>query len=572
MEKRTLLAIVLSFLVILIWQLLFTPKPMKPVKGKGEKTEEQAPVLPPKGEKIVQQPATEEAPLPKQVEKAELIKPSKEIVVTTPLYTALFTTNGARLKSLKLHHYRNQIEEPEAIRFFKRMFSEKEGKELKPATSPEVFQELIPPSPEESLPLQVEFQGEKEQLLSLVNFKVNADSLRLDKNNPQGEIIFSGVSPSGIKILKRFTFYWDQYPIGFDVSILNPTPEDITGEAKVEWIHPFDLLTQGGKSSFFSTPPNLYSFVYFVNENVVKNVLKDIKEEKVFSGNIKWAGFEDRYFISSFIPQEGKGIELKLSKPSESAILATMVHPQLTVPPQGGEYLHYRLYLGPKDLSILEAQKVGLEKTMNFGWFDIVAKPLLVSLKFFNRYVKNYGVAIIILTILIKILFWPLTHTSYKSMKDMQKIQPEITKLREKYKDNKEELNKKIMELYRTHKVNPLGGCLPLILQIPVFFALYKVLLDSIELRHAPFISFWINDLSGKDPTYISPLLMGASMFIQQKMTPTTGDPAQAKMMLFMPVIFTFMFLNFPSGLVIYWLVNNVLSIGQQIYINKRIS
>ncbi|MFH1625768.1 MAG: membrane protein insertase YidC, partial [Pseudomonadota bacterium] len=168
----------------------------------------------------------------------------------------------------------------------------------------------------------------------------------------------------------------------------------------------------------------------------------------------------------------------------------------------------------------------------------------------------------------IKILFFPLTHKSYKSMKDMQKVQPLMLKLKKKYKDDKEKLNKEIMALYRTHKVNPLGGCLPMVLQIPVFFALYKALLGSIELRHAPFI-LWITDLSAKDPYYITPLVMGATMFIQQKMTPTVGDPRQAKMMLMMPIVFTVMFLNFPSGLVIYWLVNNVLSIGQQFYINK---
>jgi len=571
MEKNTLLAIVLSFLVILIWQFYFTPKPIKPVKGKGEKTGQETPALP-KGEKMIQQLPREETPLPKLVEKSEIIKPGREIVVTTSLYTATFITNGARLKSFKLHNYRNKIEEPQAVLFFKRMFSEKEGKELKPANSLDVFQELIPEATEEELPLKVEFQGENGQPFPLSNFEVNTYSLNLNKNSPHGELIFSGTSPSGIKLMKRFTFSWDRYNIGFDVSLLNSTNEKVMGEATIEWIHPFDLLTQGGKSGFFSTPGNLYSFVYLLNDKVVKNALKDVKTDKVFSGDIKWAGFEDRYFISSFIPQKVKGIELKLSKPHETGISAMMIHPQLILPPEGGEYLHYLLYLGPKDLSLLETQKVGLEKTLNFGWFDIVAKPLLVSLKFFDGYIHNYGIAIIFLTILIKILFWPLTHTSYKSMKDMQKIQPEIAKLREKYKNNKEELNKKILELYRTHKVNPLGGCLPLILQIPVFFALYKVLLESIELRHAPFISFWINDLSAKDPTYISPLLMGASMFIQQKMTPTTGDPTQAKMMLFMPIIFTFMFLNFPSGLVIYWLVNNVLSIGQQLYINKRIS
>ena len=211
-----------------------------------------------------------------------------------------------------------------------------------------------------------------------------------------------------------------------------------------------------------------------------------------------------------------------------------------------------------------------LEKTVDFGWFDIIAKPLLLSLTFFYRFLGNYGLAIILITIIIKILFWPLTHKSFKSMRGMQKLQPEMAKLKEKYGDKKEEMAKQQMQLYKQYNVNPLGGCLPMLLQIPVFIALYRGLMDSIELRHASFIGFWINDLSAKDPTYIAPLVMGLSMFLQQKMTPTAADPAQAKMMLLMPVIFTVMFLNFPSGLVIYWLVNNLISIAQQLYINKR--
>jgi YidC/Oxa1 family membrane protein insertase len=174
-----------------------------------------------------------------------------------------------------------------------------------------------------------------------------------------------------------------------------------------------------------------------------------------------------------------------------------------------------------------------------------------------------------LLTIIIKILFWYPTHISYKSMKEMKKLQPEMAKLKEKFRDDKEKLNKEMMELYRRYKVNPMSGCLPIAIQMPIFFALYKVLLYSIEIRHAPFY-WWIQDLAAQDPYYISPILMGVSMFVQQWMTPTTGDPTQAKMMLIMPVVFTFMFLSFPTGLVIYWLFNNLLSIGQQIYINKH--
>ena len=206
-------------------------------------------------------------------------------------------------------------------------------------------------------------------------------------------------------------------------------------------------------------------------------------------------------------------------------------------------------------------------------------------LRFFNHYINNYGVSIILLTILIKILFWPLTHKSYKSMGEMKKLQPRMAKIREKYKDNKQQMNREMMALYKTYKVNPMGGCLPMVIQIPVFFALFRILGNAIELRHAPFM-LWINDLSAPDRLFNLPfqvplmapptgipvltLLMGASMFLQQKMTPTPGDPTQAKIMMFLPIIFTFMFINFPSGLVLYWLVNNILSIGQQYRIQKR--
>jgi YidC/Oxa1 family membrane protein insertase len=241
-----------------------------------------------------------------------------------------------------------------------------------------------------------------------------------------------------------------------------------------------------------------------------------------------------------------------------------------------------RLYLGPKELSQLNAAGYDLARAADYGWFDFLARPLLYVLKWFYKYTLNYGVAIILLTVVIKILFWPLTHKSYKSMQAMKKLQPKMAKLREKHKDNREKLNEEMMALYRAHKVNPLGGCLPMVLQIPVFFALYRMLYSSVDLLHQPF-ALWINDLTAPDRLDIGfqlpylgaglpvlTLLMGASMFIQQKMTPTTGDPRQEKMMLMMPVVFTVFFINFPSGLVLYWLVNNVLSIVQQYLINRQ--
>ncbi|NQU03402.1 MAG: membrane protein insertase YidC, partial [Syntrophaceae bacterium] len=247
--------------------------------------------------------------------------------------------------------------------------------------------------------------------------------------------------------------------------------------------------------------------------------------------------------------------------------------PKNTIPPRQSGVFRYTLYLGPKDYSILKAEGVGLENSINFGsWIKWLALPLLYVLKFIYQYVHNYGVAIIILTIFVKMLFWPLGNISYKSMKEMQKLQPQMKTLRDKFKDDKAKMQQETMALYKRHKVNPMSGCLPMIIQLPVFFGLYRALLYSIELRHSP-LFFWIQDLSAKDPYYITPIIMGATMFLQQRMSPTPGgNEMQAKLMMWMPVVFTFLFLSFPSGLVIYWLFNNILSIGQQYYINKRSS
>jgi YidC/Oxa1 family membrane protein insertase len=291
--------------------------------------------------------------------------------------------------------------------------------------------------------------------------------------------------------------------------------------------------------------------------------------------------------MTAIIPENNDKSTAKSTILPDGTIRISYITPPLNLRQHQEITKNFALYLGPQDLYILKALKGNLEKAINFGWFDIIAKPLLITLRFFNKHVSNYGVSIILLTILIKLLFWPLTHKSYQSMKEMRKLQPIMAKIREKYKGNKQEMNKQLMGLYKTYKINPMGGCLPMIIQIPVFFALFRVLPNSIELRHAPFI-LWIKDLSSPDRLFYFPfeipfmappygipvltLIMGASMFIQQKMTPVTGDPAQAKMMMLLPIVFTFMFINFPSGLVLYWLVNNVLSIAQQYKINRQSS
>jgi len=245
-----------------------------------------------------------------------------------------------------------------------------------------------------------------------------------------------------------------------------------------------------------------------------------------------------------------------------------MVSSPLSVSPGQSVKIPYRVYLGPKETERLKALGSDAEKLIDFGYFTVVARPLLWFLRLTNNVTKNFGIDIIILSILIKIIFLPLTQISFKSMKEMQKVQPEMARLKELYKNDKARLQQETMLLYKRRKINPMSGCLPMVIQIPVFIALYNVLQNTFEMRHAPFM-LWITDLSAKDPIYLTPIVMGATMVIQQKMTPSAADPAQAKLFMLMPIMFTFMFLSFPSGLVLYWLVTNVLSIAHQYYLNK---
>jgi YidC/Oxa1 family membrane protein insertase len=264
---------------------------------------------------------------------------------------------------------------------------------------------------------------------------------------------------------------------------------------------------------------------------------------------------------------------------------AQYVNPPKEIHPGAQEQVKFNLFFGPKSIKLLKSLGYDLNLAINFGWFDFIAKPFLYFMNFLYGFIPNYGVAIILLTIATKIIFWPLGTKSYKSMNEMKKIQPLLAEIKEKYGNDKKRMNEEVMSLYKTYKINPLGGCLPMVAQIPVFFALYRMLYEAIELRHAPFL-LWIKDLSAPDrlfhfsfsipfmePPYGIPVLtiiMGATMFIQQKMTPAVGDPMQQKMMMILPVVFTVIFVNFSAGLVLYWMINNVLSIVQQYTISRK--
>lgn len=535
MDKKAFLAVVLSLTVILAWQLFFAPKS---AKKETEPVQKEATV----NQKTV---VGETVPEPgKPVQSRTILTRTaagveKDIPVETAMYSAVFTTSGGALKSFKLKGYqKNLAKDSESV-------------------------ELVHVMDGMPRPLTVTFPESNIDIRPDSLFATDSNSIDLTNTQESRNLTFTLSYPNSIRVDKIYTFHPGKISFDLEINVYNLTGFSLNQSPSLSWNEFVDPKLE--TDSYSHEGP-----VSFIAKSIDRHEVKKMESSKVLGPDVAWGGFESKYFIASMISQNPALTSISLGKNAQNMVSVGLKGPQNLIPTGQKGVFSYSLYLGPKDHDLLKSQGVGLENAIDFGdWLKWLAMPLLLSLKFLYGYVHNYGIAIIILTILIKIIFWPLGNKSYKSMKDMQKLQPKLAELREKYGKDKTKISQETMALYKTHKVNPLGGCLPMLLQIPVFFGLYKTLLYAIELRHAPFY-WWIQDLSEKDPYYITPIIMGATMFIQQKMTPPMGDPMQQKIMLIMPVVFTFMFLNFPSGLVIYWLFQNVLSIGQQYYINKR--
>ncbi|MDQ6958907.1 MAG: membrane protein insertase YidC [Mariprofundaceae bacterium] len=305
-----------------------------------------------------------------------------------------------------------------------------------------------------------------------------------------------------------------------------------------------------------------------INDKLKEASFDDLDEASPvrYSAKAGWIGMMNRYFIAAIIGDKERKYRYYFKGDGRTYQAGRLEDAQVN----GSDAdFHSRIYIGPKSTPVMKTLNAGLERSVDYGWFAVIAKPLHDLLLLFHGMISNFGLCIILLVVLIKILFYWPTKKSYESMAAMRKLQPEMKRLKGLYGDDRQRMGQEMMLLYKKHKVNPLGGCLPMVIQIPVFFALYKTLLVSIEMRHAPFFG-WIHDLSVMDPYYVLPVLMGASMLVQQQLNPTPPDPIQAKIMKFLPVIFTFMFLFFPSGLVVYWLVNNILAITQQWYVMRK--
>ncbi len=388
----------------------------------------------------------------------------------------------------------------------------------------------------------------------------------LDERNPEEQIELTVRDSRGRRFIKTLVFHYDSYLVDISTTLENGDDEPVGGRYTLNIGGP---LRAEGEEEAATRRRSFSGPMAYQNEELQKIKVSKLDLPTPYTGDIPWAAVSDAYFCSALIPENPsrKMIKVYPGVDKENYRIGYVLGaPEL--PGRRKTTGKLSLYMGPKDLDRLKEIGHQLHRIVDFGFFGFLARPLLDILKFTYRFTGNYGVSIIILTILIKVLFFPLSRKQMQSMSKMQQLQPEINRLREKYKSDPKRLNEETMRMYKEHNVNPLGGCLPVLVQIPVFFALYQVLLNSIELRHAPFF-FWIHDLSARDPYYITPIMMGASMFIQQHMTPTTGASSQTQFLKFMPLIFTFLFLNFPTGLVIYWLSNNLLTIGQQVITMK---
>lgn len=387
-----------------------------------------------------------------------------------------------------------------------------------------------------------------------------ADSLQVDLNF---------VQESGVQITKRFSFKRDDYDVQVDYLINNTSDQAWSGYFFAQLKR--DNSPDPTQAEGMGMVSYLGAAISTSEEKFDKITFDDIQEKQVKRESVGgWVAMIQHYFVSAWIPNQNEKQEYSTRATSRGENIVGFSSPETVIEAGQQATLGSKLYVGPKIQKQLEAAAPNLELTVDFGWLWFIAQPLFWMLNLIHGFLGNWGWAIIILTMMVKGAFFKLSASAYRSMANMRRVGPELQRMKEKYGDDRQKMSQSMMELYKKEKINPIGGCLPILIQMPVFIALYWMLMESIELRHAPFM-LWITDLSVKDPYFVLPILMGASMFIQQLLNPTPPDPMQAKLMKMLPIVFTVFFLWFPAGLVLYWVVNNVLSIAQQYVITKRI-
>ena len=539
MEKRLILAIVLSFLVLMAYQHFFvkpTPMPEAPAVTDVPSADPEDMVR----RERIRVTTADTRPAPVVPEAAPEMAPisgeaERDVVVETSLFRAVWTNKGGVLKSWTLKNHKG---------------ADREDLELVPSLAAEI--DLYPFSLDLDDP----------DLADRLNTEIFDASPGLSglRDGDSWELQFVYSDGASVRVDKTFRFTGGTYDVETSVRVWrngqaipasllwgpgigNPSPEEL-------------------KQRFSATTGS----AVYTGGKVARMDERKYKPETSSYNFVDWAAYEDNYFVALFLlpPQKGQAIFFREMVGQEPIFFLSVTQPRLA-------------FIGPKETEALKAFGHDAKKVINFGFIGSVSEILLAAVRYFHSVIPNWGAAIILLTIVVKILFFPLTYSSTKSMAKMAELQPKIKAIRAKYKKSKSDINQRrqmneeMMKLYKEHKVNPAGGCLPLLIQLPVFFGVFRMLAVSVEFRHSPFL-FWIKDLSVRDPYYVTPILMGITQFISQKMTPTSADPTQAKMMLMMPFIMTIFFMSFPSGLVLYWLTTNILQIAQQSIMNRMMA
>ena len=545
---RLILVFALAFVLLLLYQAWMQDygKPTQSAGAPTQKTTVQPGTLATDGTTVTAVPATpttDGSPVPGVA--GPLVEQKPVVRVTTDLFEAEISTRGGDLASVLLLDY-----------------------PVAPET-PDVKFQLLKPQPPNLFLAQSGLIGSNTHLAPTheAEYSTERDTYRLDPGKDELVVAMDWVHSSGVKVTKKYVFRRGSYLIDVRHEVENDSGEPWTAREYTQL-----QRTQPPESDSKSF---IYTFtggaIYSPEDKYDKISFDEMAESKLdrdVTGG--WISMIQHYFLAAWIPPAEVQEHFFTNILPGGRYVIGKYSPPVTVADGATHSFQSDLFVGPKLQDTLAEIAPGLELTVDYGWLTFLSQPLFWLLEKLHSFLGNWGWAIIFLTILIKIAFFKLSETSYKSMANMRRMTPRIQALKDRYGSDKQRLNQAMMDMYKKEKINPLGGCLPILVQIPVFIALYWVLLESVELRQAPFI-LWIDNLSAADPYFVLPLIMGVSMFIQQKLNPAPPDPMQAKIMMSLPVVFTVFFAFFPSGLVLYWVVNNILSIAQQWYITHKI-
>ena len=580
LERNFLIFMVLTMALIFGWMYFFgkyqaknkppaKPQPVQTQPGSTSSPQAPAAPAPAPGGTAAQGSTTQAAPAapkpgagiapPQQF-------PAKSVTVSGPLYRINFSSKGAVPTSWELNKYLDRVYYPIEVSI-----------KWPPITKIAKFT----PVPINLINPELASKPTLRSKIIINNMPVPADAVwqtdqtEVNVSSGPADVVFTLPLSQGITLKKIYTFYPDKYQADLKFEFDGVQADPKTSEVDLGMSYIFEPLNRLARINFHGP------IMQPVEERAVTRVsLSDLnKGNEAKKEKIDWAGFTDSYFLTALLAPKDAPMDIRAYYSGDTAALNDKnsdkeyslefaCHPDADLVKQN-KLADLTLYFGPKERDILMGTRNSLGLAIDYGWFAILAMPMMYILKAIDKVVKNYGWSIILFTFILRMLMFPLTRMSQRSMKELQKLQPEMDKIRKKYPDDRMKQQEEIYALQRKYKINPMGGCLPMVVQIPIFFAFYKVLVVSIELRQAPWI-LWIPDLSVRDPLLILPLLMGVSQFVMQKLTPTAGvDPAQARMMQFMPLVFTVMLIYFPAGLLLYWTVSNIIGIAQQIYVMR---